>query len=306
MLNKVSIIVPNYNHSQFLNQRLDSIFNQTYQDFEVILLDDCSTDNSVEILKNYASHPKVSHFIINEENSGSPFKQWKKGISLAKGDYIWIAESDDWAELTFLENLLPMLESGCDLSYCRSVRVEEEKILDSDYFWADGLDSQRWKKDFINDGLDEIKNCLVYRNTIPNASGCLFRKSRASFSEELTRMKFCGDWLFWIYLLLNSNSKIAYQASRLNYFRIHKTTSRSVNKNNNEMLRINEYFYIINKARKLFNHRIFLSPQEYGKYNWIFQQLYSRVDLSKPQLLFPPIPKSFYPAYYKKRIKDII
>ena len=74
----VSIIVPNYNHAPFLNQRLDSIFNQTFQDFEVILLDDASTDNSLSILEDYKEKfkSKVSHLIVNEKNSGSPFKQF--------------------------------------------------------------------------------------------------------------------------------------------------------------------------------------------------------------------------------------
>ncbi len=85
---KVSVIVPNYNHSRFLVQRLDSIFNQTVQDFELILLDDCSSDNSEEILKQYANHAKVAHFITNKTNSGSPFRQWKKGVELARGTYV--------------------------------------------------------------------------------------------------------------------------------------------------------------------------------------------------------------------------
>ena len=97
----VSIIVPNYNHARFLPERLNSIFNQTFQDYEVILLDDASTDNSVEILNRYAANPKVSHFIVNQENSGSPFKQWKRGIDLARGEFVWIAESDDYSNTTF-------------------------------------------------------------------------------------------------------------------------------------------------------------------------------------------------------------
>ena len=81
---KVSVIVPNYNHAPYLKRRIDSILNQTYQDFELILLDDCSTDNSAEVLNEYASNPKVSHVVINEINSGSTFKQWDKGFALAK------------------------------------------------------------------------------------------------------------------------------------------------------------------------------------------------------------------------------
>ena len=53
------VIIPNYNHALYLQERLDSVFNQTYQDFEVIILDDCSTDNSREIIEKYANNPKV-------------------------------------------------------------------------------------------------------------------------------------------------------------------------------------------------------------------------------------------------------
>ncbi len=66
----VSVIVPNYNHASFLKQRINSILEQTYQDFELILLDDCSTDNSREILEQYRSNPHVSHIAHNEINSG--------------------------------------------------------------------------------------------------------------------------------------------------------------------------------------------------------------------------------------------
>ena len=97
----VSVILPNYNHAEFLPERLDSIYNQTYQNLEVIILDDCSTDESVSILNNYKNHPKTAHFVINKENTGSPFIQWEKGFKLVKGDVIWIAESDDYCDLNF-------------------------------------------------------------------------------------------------------------------------------------------------------------------------------------------------------------
>ena len=83
---QVSVIVPNYNHALFLRQRLDSIFNQNFQDFEVIILDDCSTDNSKEIIEEYRNRPQVSHIVYNDTNSGSPFKQWAKGCDVARGE----------------------------------------------------------------------------------------------------------------------------------------------------------------------------------------------------------------------------
>ena len=84
----VSVIIPNYNHAPYLKERIDSVLNQTYQDFEVIILDDCSPDNSVEVIELYRSNPHVAHILINEQNTRNTFIQWERGISLAKGKYI--------------------------------------------------------------------------------------------------------------------------------------------------------------------------------------------------------------------------
>ena len=80
----VSIIIPNYNHADYLEERITSILNQTYTNYEIIILDDKSTDNSIEIINKFRDNSHINNIIINEKNSGSPFKQWFKGISLAK------------------------------------------------------------------------------------------------------------------------------------------------------------------------------------------------------------------------------
>src|SRR5690606_12329869 len=124
---KISVIIPNYNHSTYLTQRIDSVLAQTYQDFEVIILDDCSTDSSKQIIDTYRDHPKVTQVVYNEVNSGSTFKQWDKGISLARGQYIWFAESDDWCENDMLEDLVKGIETDqdCSISYCQSYCLED-------------------------------------------------------------------------------------------------------------------------------------------------------------------------------------
>src|SRR5215472_4105163 len=107
---KVSVIIPNYNHARYLQQRIDTVLGQTFQDFEVILLDDCSTDESRSIISEYAKDPRV-RTEFNEVNSGSTFKQWNKGVRLARGEYVWIAESDDYADKRFLEKLVYRLDA---------------------------------------------------------------------------------------------------------------------------------------------------------------------------------------------------
>lgn len=81
---KVSVIIPNYNHSSYLKERIDSILNQTFQNFEVIILDDCSTDNSKEIIELYRDHTKVSHIVYNEKNSGSTLDNGKRELIYQK------------------------------------------------------------------------------------------------------------------------------------------------------------------------------------------------------------------------------
>ena len=97
----VSVIVPNYNYSSFLKARLDSVFNQTYGNFEVILLDDASTDNSVDMLKEYAKNEHTAVLEINEKNTQCPFAQWVKGIRLAKGKYCWMPRLTMWLRTIF-------------------------------------------------------------------------------------------------------------------------------------------------------------------------------------------------------------
>src|SRR5215469_13049609 len=144
---KVSVIVPNYNHARFLPMRIDSILGQSFQDFELILLDDCSTDDSRSILHRYASDLRV-RVEFNEVNSGSPFKQWNKGVGLAQGEYIWIAESDDYADERFLEKLIARLdtEPQAVFAYCRSWRVSLDDRPDgfADPYVAGDDQNHRW------------------------------------------------------------------------------------------------------------------------------------------------------------------
>jgi glycosyltransferase involved in cell wall biosynthesis len=219
---KVSVIVPNYNHARFLRQRIASILAQTYQDFELILLDDCSTDKSGKILQEYVSDPQV-RVEFSEVNSGSAYKQWNKGVRLARGKYIWIAESDDYADARLLERLVPVLEGELEVAfvYCRSWRVDENDRRDGfgDYYLAD-LGLERWSRDYRANGQDECRNYFVHRNIVGNASAVLFRRAvyeRVGGADESLRM--CGDWKVWASMALTG--RVAYLGEPLNFFRAH-------------------------------------------------------------------------------------
>ncbi|MCZ8214788.1 MAG: glycosyltransferase family 2 protein, partial [Cyclobacteriaceae bacterium] len=129
-MDKVSVIIPNYNHARFLKKRIESVLMQSVKPAEIIILDDCSTDGSQDMINQYRDHTLVSHILINDKNSGSPFKQWQKGILYATGDWIWIAESDDYAEQNFLKEMLSLADKyqQAGLLYCDSAIVEGDKV----------------------------------------------------------------------------------------------------------------------------------------------------------------------------------
>lgn len=211
----VSIIVPNYNHEKHLPKRLDTIFNQTFGDFEVLLLDDASTDGSKKILEAYVNHPKVSYFLVNPENSGSTFHQWNKGIRLAVGDYVWIAESDDFSDEKFLETLMDFFEreKSVDLVFCASWYVDEKDTV--------GKPAPDPDDSFAISGPGATQKYFSKYNLIQNASSCVFKRKLIEPSiYEFAYFQFCGDWQFWADLA-GSAWKIAYLSKRLNYIRIH-------------------------------------------------------------------------------------
>lgn len=192
----VSVIIPNYNHAPYLKERIDSVLNQTYQDFEVIILDDCSPDNSVEVIEQYRSNPHVSHILINEQNTRNTFIQWERGISMAKGRYIWIAESDDVAEPQLLETLIGQLEQHPDASvaFCHSRLIDADGALLSE---QNTKNSAQPGQITIDDSCTFLRHLLIF-NYIYNASMAVFRRDvydRAN--PDYKQFRYCGDWHFW-------------------------------------------------------------------------------------------------------------
>jgi glycosyltransferase involved in cell wall biosynthesis len=226
---KVSVIVPNYNHAAYLPARLDSILNQTFRDFELIILDDCSTDLSREVIAEYQQkHPEIKVY-LNVENSGSTFYQWNKGVSLAQAPYIWIAESDDVADKRLLERLVPLLDKHhhVGIAFAQSMLIDENGLEMHSFLdhYEFVFQSDRWTRDFIADGREECALYLMFHNTIPNASGALMRKSiyeAAGGANPEWRLN--GDWYFYARMLLRSD--IAFVAEHLNFFRVHTQTQR--------------------------------------------------------------------------------
>lgn len=251
----ISVIIPNYNHARFLEQRIESVLNQTYQDFEVIILDDCSTDNSVEVINKYKENSHISHIVVNSKNSGSPFKQWHKGFEIAKGEWVWIAESDDSCEPTFLETLVEQIDNTSSFVFCRSKRMNQDGVPIVEN-WQDEL-----KESFTMDGRQFMDEYLCRRCIVWNASSAIFRREYAlQIPPNYMDYKAAGDWLFWI--CLSWLGRVTFIDTPLNCFRLHdnNTTQKSIHSGLAKEEKIKLYNEILAKG--------YIGIQRYKEIRW--------------------------------------
>jgi glycosyltransferase involved in cell wall biosynthesis len=222
----VSVVIPNYNYARFLTERFDSILNQSCTDYEIVFLDDASTDESVPLVRSRYGD-RLARFEVSDANSGNPFVQWNKGVRLSRGEYVWIAEADDLCTPDFLERMLQAItrSSGIGLAYCMTTPIDAAGApLDRDSYqrYVSDLHPTRWLRDFTADGPTEVRCFLARKNTITNVSGVLFRREaylRAGGAPEDLRM--CGDWLTYCRVLRESD--LAYVSAPLNFHRQHPT-----------------------------------------------------------------------------------
>jgi len=226
----VTILVPSYNHIAYLDQRIESIYAQKYKKFELIVIDDCSSDGSDIVLKKLQQRYPFQ-YIRNEKNSGTPFSAWKKIIELSKGDYIWICESDDFAEREFLETAVRHLEADRNLVlfYSNSWIVDEsgERIGATIDYLSTNFKSDRWENSFKMQGLTELCSYQIRGQTVPNMSSSLIRKSAfaAAYSDVLMKYRLAGDWLF-IGEVMRSGD-VQFDSRNLSNFRKHAITARA-------------------------------------------------------------------------------
>ncbi len=243
---KISVIIPNYNYARYLEERLTSIINQTYPIYEIILLDDASTDNSLEVMNGLKWKYSIDFKLIRStENSGSVFKQWVKGISMAKGDYIWIAEADDTCEEEFLEEVMKGFQhENAVLSYSQSKQIDSmgKVIQENCVYDTDDIDVNKWRENYSTDGIKEISTALAIKNTIQNASAVVFKKiDMSEIMDELSTFKVGGDWFFYVWLLQKGN--ISYTPKPLNRNRRH---DQNVTKREDKALHYEEIVKIQN------------------------------------------------------------
>ena len=243
----VTAIVPNYNHARYLPQRIESILNQTYPLIDIVILDDCSTDNSREVIDAYVQkYPGRVKSIFATTNSGNVFRQWQNGHSQASGDIVWICESDDFCEPTFVERAIRAFRDPSVMLSFGSVQYANTAGA-----FVEGLDDYReecepgiWDRAIVRPASEWFCNGFGVKNAIPNVGGSLWRRFPISETVwvEASKFKIMGDW--FLYSEIAGGGQIAYEPTAVSYFRIHSNNTSGKKAQGNSYY-YDEYFRIM-------------------------------------------------------------
>lgn len=236
----VSVVVASYNHAEYLAERMDTLLAQTYAQLEIIVIDDCSPDDSLAVLRRYQDDPRV-RLVVREKNGG-----WvavsNQGVELATGEFVLFANCDDACEPQMIERLVDALRRhpSAGIAFCRSQFIDEHGRDQGDDFAtrepafqalcaSDALIDRRRMSRFLLD------SCAI-----PNLSAALFRKQCFADVGVLSAgYRVVSDWD--LYFRIAAAYDVAYVAAPLNRFRQHETTIRSILKErviNDETLRL--------------------------------------------------------------------
>lgn len=235
----VSVIIPVYNVEKYLEKCLDSVINQTFQDLEIICINDGSTDNSLQILEEY-SQKDERIIIINQNNKGLSGAR-NSGLKVAKGEYIYFLDSDDWIKNNLLEKCYTkMIELDVDVLVFGTYNVYSNFIIENKRKISNFIKKYNIKALYFED------NPLIYTQSC-TAWTKFFKKNfldnnNLHFEEEV---RFSEDAVFWMQLLY-CNPKIGLLDECLYYYRIKRSDALTSNNSNIMKKQWNAYEYIKN------------------------------------------------------------
>ncbi len=212
---KISVIVPVYKAEKFLSACIESILNQTYHDFEVILVDDGSPDSSGQICEEYAK--KDSRIkVIHQKNAGVAASR-NVGLDIAVGEYITFVDSDDYIQFQMYEKMLKCaLDNDCDFVMCDCMKVYSDgrKAIYSHNIRGGLYDEKQLRQEYYPHLL--IMPSIEYPATISNYV-CMFKNRGQKMPRYEVGIRYSEDWLFGCQIMLRAHS-FYYMKGQAYYF----------------------------------------------------------------------------------------
>jgi glycosyltransferase involved in cell wall biosynthesis len=211
---RVSLIVTCYNYGRFVEEAVDSLLNQTFQDLEVIVVDDASPDNSREVLlRRYADHPRV-RLVLHDQNQGH-IRSYNEGLALARGELVGVLAADDFClRRDAVERQVAVFDAHPEVGfvYAAYAMVDER----SQPFRA----FQPFAADYVRDGFEEFRE-LIFRNYVPHSGTLVRRACHDELGVYDPQLPHAGDWDLW--LRVASRHAVGYIAEQLFAYRVHGT-----------------------------------------------------------------------------------
>lgn len=232
---RVSICIPTYNNASFIAETLESALAQSFTDFELLVRDDCSTDNTREIVDNYRQLDRRIKLTVNCENLGM-VNNWNAVLSEARGEYVRFLFGDDLlASADAIREMVVQLDADPGISLIASARylVDERSVKTATAAAFSG------SRSFI--GTDVVNRCLFeQKNLIGEPSIVMFRKSQACRGFDPNFSQFV-DMEMWFHLL--EQGKFYFINEPLASFRIH--SEQQTKRNVSNLVHIEEMFCLM-------------------------------------------------------------
>lgn len=225
---KVSVLIPTYNYARFLNEAIESVLNQTFTDFELVIVDNNSTDNTKEVVDKYSNDKRLRYY-KNETNIGI-IGNFNKCLEYANGDYIKYLMADDLFHKQLLEKFVAVMEEYPNVSLVTSYNE----------IFGTKKKQRRTQFNNLHSGEEIIHECLMNGrgNMIGEPTSVMFRKKHLGsqgFNPEYTALT---DLNLWLRLLTKGDGFFIPEV--LSYFRMHETQTTNLNLIKN---RFDEYFF---------------------------------------------------------------
>ncbi len=214
---KVSIIIPVYNVEKYLRQCLDSVINQTFRDIEIICVNDCSPDNSLQIIKEYQQKDNRIN-LINLEKNGGLANARNVGIKNAKSKYITFVDSDDWMTSDYIQVLYTNIEKfNCDFTGSEYYLYNDiTKKISNGYPYCSVYNSK------IN--AENIKKTSLLKITYGRVWATIYKKDFLISNDIIFRINKMEDLLFTYEAIIKASS-FSFVKNRLYYYRIARKNS---------------------------------------------------------------------------------
>lgn len=247
----VSVVIPVYNTEKFLSECLSSVYNQSYKNIEVIIINDGSTDGSKLIINRYYKEYKDRTFVLtNKKPSGSGEMASNMGIKISQGNYVAIMDSDDVSCFSRIEKEVDFLEKHKDYFLVSS----SAELINEDSTFIGSIN-------VANDYMSIMKK-IYLNNSIINST-VMFRKSDIKNDFYKIKYPFFNDYYSWFYYL-SLEKKIYTLSDKLVKYRVNSSSStrKKLKRNFNISFKIKNDILCSKKFKILMSYRLIILTQQ--------------------------------------------